>query len=54
VRRGDVSVMSVSGVGDDGIRRILGFGWKGNLEQTCRCSGKTPARLVFEQVQKVV
>ena len=40
------------GVVDGGIRRIWGFGWKWNLEQTCRWSGKTPARLVFEQVQK--
>ena len=39
---------------DVGFRRIWRFGWKWNLEQTCRWSGKTPARLVFEQVQKVV
>ena len=51
VRRGDVSVMGVSGVGDDGIRMILGFGWKWNLEQTCRCSGNLAASLVFDEVQ---
>jgi len=51
VKYGDVSCIGVSGVRDDGFRRIWGFGWKGNLEQTCRWSGKTPARLVFDEVQ---
>ena len=45
--------MGVSGVGGGGFRRIWVCVWKGNLEQTCRWSGKTPARLVFDEVQNL-
>ena len=43
VKYEDVSGMGVSGVRDDVFRRILGFDWKGNLEQTCRWSGNFAA-----------
>ena len=50
----DGAGIAVWGLRDGDFRRIWGFGWKGNLEQTCRWSGNLAASLVFEQVQKVV
>ena len=46
-----MSGVDVSGVRDGGFRRIWRFGWKGNLEQTCRWSGNFAASLVFDGVQ---
>ena len=36
--------IGVWGLWDGGFRRILGSGWKGKLEQTCRWNGKLTAR----------
>ena len=51
---GDVVSVGVIVAWDDGFRRNWGLGWKGNLEQTCRWSGKFAARFFFDEVQKVV
>ena len=44
--------MGIGGCGlcDGGFRRIWGFGWKGNLAQTCRWSGNFAARFFFDEV----